>query len=332
MKINLTPLRVTLITLLFSMLFPVLATAGQNRRGDVNGDGEVDVSDVTMLIGCILGSNNDIDQTYTDINLDGAVDVSDVTMLIGCILGSIEFPPEQQKYHVGDVVFVMVPVEGGTFMMGATAEQGNDINDRELPVHEVTLSSFYIASTEVTQELWQAVMGDNPSYFKGAQLPVENVSWEDGQAFIAALNEMTGGSFRLPTEAEWEFAARGGNLSEGFKYSGGNSLDLVGWYSGNDSWPMLRGTGTYGTHYVATRNFNELELYDMSGNVHEWCQDWFGRYSIDAQTDPTGPASGSDRVYRGGSWYFDQWFCRVSFRNGAAPTYRSYGIGLRLAL
>jgi formylglycine-generating enzyme required for sulfatase activity len=198
-------------------------------------------------------------------------------------------------------------------------------------VHEVTLSSFYIAQTEVTQALWQAVMGDNPSHFTGDLLPVENVSWNDCQQFVAALNDLTGQKFRLPTEAEWEFAARGGNESEGFKYAGSNNLPTVGWYSYNDSW-QLRGTGAYGTHPVATRNPNELMLYDMSGNVHEWCQDWFGNYSTGAQTNPTGPVSGTSRVYRGGSWYFDEWFCRVSFRNGVVPTYRSYGIGLRLAL
>lgn len=317
------------MALLLSLLFPC-SMAGQNLRGDINGDNEVDVSDVTLLIGCILGAENDVEPTIADVDRDGAIDVSDVTMLISYILGNYVFPPEPQEFTIDDVTFTMIPVEGGTFNMGATAEQGNDANDRELPVHEVTLSSYYIASTEVTQEFWQAVMGNNPSYFKGAQLPVENVSWEDCQLFIAMLNELTESNFRLPTEAEWEFAARGGNLSRSYKYSGGNDLNMVGWYSYNDSW-QLRGTGAYGTHNVATRNPNELELFDMSGNVHEWCQDWFGGYSTDAQNNPTGPASGTNRVYRGGSWYFDEWFCRVSFRNGVTPSYRSYGIGLRLA-
>ena len=325
-------LKAIILALMISMLFPCSLMAQQAKRGDINGDNEVDVSDVTALISYILGSNTNVDPSQADVNRDNEVDVSDVTTLISYILGSYEFPPEMQEFTIGNVTFVMMPVEGGTFTMGATAEQGSDANDRELPVHEVTLSSYYIASTEVTQELWQAVMGSNPSYFKAAQLPVENVSWEDCQLFIATLNELTESNFRLPTEAEWEFAARGGNKSMGYKYAGGNNLDVVGWYSGNDSWPMLRGTGSYGTHYVATRGFNELELFDMSGNVHEWCQDWFGTYSAEAQTDPTGPASGTSRVYRGGSWYFDEWFCRVSFRNGTTPTYRSYGIGLRLAL
>ena len=207
----------------------------------------------------------------------------------------------------------------------------SDANSRELPVHQVTVSSFYIGQTEVTQALWQAVMGDNPSYFHGPDLPVEQISWEDCQAFIAQLNRLTGCTFRLPTEAEWEFAARGGNESQGYKYAGGNDPASVAWYSYNDSWE-LRGTGYYGTHAVATRLPNELMLHDMSGNVHEWCQDWYGDYSSAAVTDPTGPAGGTGRVYRGGSWYFDEWFCRVSFRNQFSPTYRSYGIGMRLAL
>jgi len=195
----------------------------------------------------------------------------------------------------------------------------------------VTLSSYYIGQTEVTQALWTAVMGSWPSYFNGEFNPVEQVSWEDCQLFIAALNELTGRDFRLPTEAEWEFAARGGNQSEGYKYAGSNNLPVVAWYSYNDAWDV-RGSENYGTHTVATRNPNELMLFDMSGNVHEWCQDWYGGYGSEAQVNPAGPLSGTTRVYRGGSWYFDEWFCRVSFRNGVAPTYRSYGIGLRLAL
>ena len=316
----------------FMLMLPCATTAAGNSRGDINGDGNVNVSDVTSLISYILGNTITVDESQVDVNRDGSANVSDVTTLIGYVLGNITFSPEPEEFTVNDVTFIMMPVEGGAFTMGATAEQGNDANSRELPIHEVTLSTFYIGSTEVTQELWKAVMGNNPSYFQGDQRPVENVSWEDCQAFITVLNELTGREFRLPTEAEWEFAARGGNQSMGYKYSGSNDINLVGWYSGNDSWPMLKGTGSYGTHYVATRNFNELELFDMSGNVHEWCQDWFGPYSTDAQTDPTGPTTGANRVYRGGSWYFDEWFCRVSFRNGQTPSYRSYGIGMRLAL
>ena len=320
-----------LLALLLILAAPGITAAASNPRGDINGDGYVNVADVTVLISHILGNNPTVDDTQVDVNRDGQVNVADVTTLISYILGNITFPPEPEEFTVNEVTFVMMPVEGGTFTMGATAEQGNEASERELPTHQVTLSSYSIGQTEVTQELWESVMGYNPSYFKGPQLPVENVSWEDCQLFIAALNEITGREFHLPTEAQWEFAVRGGNESLGYKYSGSNNLATVGWYSYNDSWE-LRGTGYYGTHAVATRNPNELMLYDMSGNVHEWCQDWYESYSSGELTDPTGPFSGTQRVYRGGSWYFDEWFCRVSFRNSAVPSFRSYGIGLRLAL
>ena len=318
------------------LALPFGATAASSHHGDVNGDGNINIADVTRLIDQLLGDHMEIDSEASDVNGDGAINIADVTRLIDYLLGGAELPPDEEddgllEFTVNDVTFVMVPVEGGTFMMGATSEQGSDGNERERPVHEVTLSSYCIGQTEVTQSLWQAVMGDNPSYFHGPQLPVERVSWDDCQAFIAALNELTGQAFRLPTEAEWEFAARGGNLSMGYKYAGSNDLSTVGWYSYNDAW-QLRGPGHYGTHDVAMLDANELMINDMSGNVHEWCNDWFGDYGREAQVDPTGPAGGTSRVYRGGSWYFDEWFCRVSFRNGLAPTYRSYGIGLRLAL
>lgn len=317
---------------LLMMLLPF--QAGAALRGDINNDGNVNIADVTGLISGLLSGNIDSSNRVADVNDDGMVSIADVTRLISYILSGDVIPPleaECEEFTVNGVSFVMRPVEGGTFLMGATAEQGNDPIDREKPVHQVTVSSFYMGETEVTQALWMAVMGDAPSYFVGTQLPVEEVSWEDCQAFIAALNALTGRVFRLPTEAEWEFAARGGVESMGYKYAGSNDLPMVAWYSYNDSW-QLRGTGSYGTHPVATRSPNELMLFDMSGNVHEWCQDWFGDYSADAQANPAGPATGTSRVYRGGSWYFDEWFCRVSFRNGVVPTYRSYGIGLRLAL
>lgn len=305
--------------------------AAGNLRGDVDDDGTVSIADVTLLIDYILGEGTGANAANADVDRDGIVNIGDITVLIDYILTGIPFPPEEEEFIVGDVSFTMVPVEGGTFMMGATAEQGNDGSEREKPVHQVTLDSYYIGQTEVTQELWAAVMGSNPSNFIGSLNPVENVSWEDCLEFITALNQLTGQNFRLPTEAEWEFAARGGNESQGFKYAGSNNIDNVAWYSGNDSW-QVRGTGTYGTHPVATRMPNELMLFDMSGNVHEWCQDWYGSYSSDSQTNPTGPIAGTNRVYRGGSWYFDEWFCRVSFRNSVTPSYRSYGIGLRLAM
>lgn len=316
------------------MALPLQAAASGRKTGDVNGDGAVSISDVTKLINYLLSSDVFIEWDNADVNLDGAITIGDVTMIINYLLGAIDFPPddpEPEEFTVGGVTFVMVPVEGGTFIMGGTPEQGSDPADRERPVHQVTLSSYSIGQTEVTQALWEAVMGSNPSSFKDNQLPVESVSWDDCQTFIAALNALTGRAFRLPTEAEWEFAARGGNESEGYKYAGSDYVVNVAWYSYNDTWET-KGTGIYGTHRVATRFPNELMLYDMSGNVHEWCNDWYGSYTSEPQTDPTGPATGTSRVYRGGSWYFDEWFCRVSFRNSTAPSYRSYGIGMRLAL
>ena len=230
-----------------------------------------------------------------------------------------ERPFGNSSDYVNGVAFNMVKVSGGTFQMGATSEQGSYANSNEEPVHQVTLSDYYIGETEVTQELWQAVMGSNPSYYKGAKRPVEQVSWEECQEFIRKLNELTGKQFRLPTEAEWEFAARGGNSSQGYRYSGSNNVNDVAWYQNN-------------THEVGTKAPNELGLYDMSGNVEEWCQDWYGSYSSSAQTNPTGPTSGSFRVRRGGSWSSGAWNCRVSYRNYNTPDNQNYHLGLRLAL
>ena len=217
----------------------------------------------------------------------------------------------------------MVKVEAGTFMMGATSEMKHPYH-WEKPVHQVTLTNdYYMGKYEVTQALWEVVMGSNPSNFKGDNLPVEEVSWNDCQEFISKLNSMTGRKFRLPTEAEWEYAARGGKKSRGYQYSGSNSISDVAWYSGN--------SGRV-THPVGTKQANELGIYDMSGNVYEWCSDWYGSYSSSSQTNPTGADSGSSRVYRGGSWIYIAWLCRLSYRAGNTPGYRSYGLGLRLAL
>ena len=226
-------------------------------------------------------------------------------------------------FSIGNVRFEMVRVEGGTFTMGATAEQVSDADDDEKPTHQVTLPSYYIGKTEVTQALWQAVMGSNPSNFKGSNLPVEEVSWEDCQTFIRKLNALTGKNFRLPTEAEWEFAARGGNNSRGYKYSGSNTLSNVAWYDDNSS---------NKTHPVATKAPNELGIYDMSGNVWEWCSDWEGAYSSSSQYNPTGSNTGSFRVDRGGSWDFDARCCRVSDRSNSSPAGSDNDFGLRLAL
>ncbi|MCB0530730.1 MAG: formylglycine-generating enzyme family protein [Lewinellaceae bacterium] len=203
----------------------------------------------------------------------------------------------------------MVLVEGGTFTMGCTAEQGDDCDFDEKPAHRVTLNTFYMAKTEVTQAQWRAVMGSDPPnlYFKGCdQCPVENVSWNDAQDFLKKLNAKTGRKYRLPTEAEWEYAARGGNKSKGYKYAGSNSLDEVGWHRGNAGGK---------TNPAGQKKANELGLYDMSGNVFEWCNDWYVEaYPAAAQTDPPEPASGTHRVFRGGAWRFDSGNCRVADR------------------
>ena len=217
----------------------------------------------------------------------------------------------------------MIRVEAGTFTMGATTEM-KDPWDDEKPTHQVTLTNdYYIGKYEVTQALWKAVMGKNPSNFKGDNLPVEEVSWNDCQKFISKLNSITGKTFRLPTEAEWEYAARGGKKSRGYQYSGSNNLSDVAWYTDN--------SGSK-THTVGSKQANELGIYDMSGNVYEWCQDWKGSYSSSSQVNPTGDNSGSIRVFRGGSWGSTARSCRSSYRNNSTLDSRSYDLGLRLVL
>lgn len=267
------------------MAFP-LALSAQSKRGDVNGDGKVDISDIVAVINIIATGGDD--RTVT--------------------------------YEVKGVKFKMVEVDGGVFKMGS--ESGDD---DETPVHEVKLKSFSIGQTEVTQELWETVMGTNSSNWKGLKLPVENVSWNDCQTFITKLNALTGQQFRLPTEAEWEYAARGGSQSKGYTYSGSNSLDEVAWYwSNSDS----------KTHDVATKSPNELGIYDMSGNVFEWCQDWYGDnyYVSSVIINPTGPSSGSYRVCRGGSWYSAATNCRCAYRSSGTPSISNFKLGFRLAL
>ena len=275
-----------------------------------------------------------------------------------------------QTFTVNGVSFTMVRVEGGTFTMGATSEQGSDAYSDEKPAHKVTVLSFSIGQTEVTQELWRAVMGSNPSEFApkradasrcnydsfvadakrlndkkpgtvripsreewdvamvttsgSMKRPVENVSWDDCQTFIKKLNQLTGKNFRLPTEAEWEFAARGGNKSRGYKYSGSNNIDDVAWYEKN-SYDKGKNSPDYGTHPVAGKRANELGIYDMSGNVWEWCQDKW--YYYDGSS-----SSGSNRVDRGGGWDDLAGDCRVSNRNLDSPANRGNPLGLRLAL
>ena len=241
----------TMFFAMMAMPFGAMADDDCYMRGDTDGNGRLDIDDVSLLINRILTGSWSTDLTVETFTING-------------------------------VSFDMMPVEAGTFTMGATVEQGTDATDREKPAHQVTLTKdFHIGATEVTQALWQAVMGANPSYFTGdLNRPVEQMSWNDCQTFIAKLNQMTGKTFRMPTEAEWEFAARGGNLSQGYKYAGSDNVDEVAWYSGNSS---------NTTHPVGTKMANELGLYDMSGNVMEWCQDFYGDFTSEPQTDPTGP-------------------------------------------
>ena len=200
-----------------------------------------------------------------------------------------------ETFTVDSVSFNMVFVKGGTFTMGATGEQSSEARENEKPSHQVTLSDFYIGETEVTQELYQTITGKNYSTFKGKKYPATNLRYKDVQAFIEKLNQKTGQNFRLPTEAEWEYAARGGNKSKGYKYSGSDDLYEVAW---------CEGIAGKKAHAVKTKKANELGIYDMSGNVFEWCSDWFGNYSPDSQTNPQGPAKGFERVMRGGYYSY----------------------------
>ena len=231
-----------------------------------------------------------------------------------------------RTFNVKGVTFTMVYVQGGTFQMGSNTGESD-----EKPVHSVTLSSYYIGQTEVTQELWEAVMGSNPSFFKGSKRPVEKVSWNDCQDFVNELSRLTGERFHLPTEAQWEFAARGGVKSTGCNYAGSNAIATVAWYEEN-SYKKGSDNPDYGTHTVATKSPNELGIYDMSGNVWEWCQDWYDSYSSSSQTNPTGPSAGSYRVNRGGGWLSAASRCRAARRSLDTPSSTLDNLGLRLAL
>lgn len=233
-----------------------------------------------------------------------------------------------RTYNANGVEFKMIAVKGGKFQMGEESKWYEFGKDNR--IHSVTLSDYYIGETLVTQELWKAVMGINPSNFKdGENLPVDSVNYNDCVKFVEKLNSLLSGQlpngrkFRLPTEAEWEFAARGGNRSNGFLYAGSNNADDVAWYGANSASV---------THPVKQKHANELGLYDMSGNVWEWCNDWYEDYEELAQKNPQGPSYGSNRVLRGGSWYDFELGCRVAFRYASSPDYREFHNGLRLAL
>ena len=245
------------------------------------------------------------------------------------VITAIRYPVVSAGLNLANLDSNMVPIPAGSFTIGCTNEQGV-CNTNEMPTHQVTLSNYKICRFEVTQQLWQDVMGSNPSYFNGGsngtnlQRPVERVSWNDCQIFIDSLNKKTGKTYRLPTEAEWEYAARGGaNSTYSYIYSGGNTLNDVAWNLNNSN---------YKTHTVGTKLVNALGLYDMTGNVWEWCNDWYGNYSNSADTNPQGPVSAAIRVFRGGSWNGLGSNSRVSYRDYHYPSYSSYYYGLRLAI
>ena len=276
------------VFLLFFLMIPGMLFA--QRKGDVNNDGKVDISDVVAVINIMAN-------------------------------GGGEEPTETQVFEVKDTKFTMVKVETGSFMMGSDSKW-----EHPTPFHEVKISEFYIGQTEVTQELWETVMGTMPQNWKGLQLPIETVSWYDCQEFIKKLNEMTGQQFRLPTEAEWEYAARGGNRSRGYLYSGSDNIDDVSWYEKNSNG---------GTHIVATKAPNELGIYDMSGNVREWCNDGmsYSYYEISPLVNPQGPSSGfTYRVHRGGEWSESKIYSETGARGCGHPDKGTKYVGFRLAL
>lgn len=288
---------------------------------DVTGDGEVTAADITAVYDKLLTNDTTYPESAYDVNGDGSITAADITAIYDVLLNG--FPITSTEYTVNGVTFVMVNVEGGTFTMGANGGDA-EASENEYPAHQVKVGSFAIGQTEVTQELWKAVMGYNYSGHEGSlQLPVEYVSWEMCNLFISKLNQMTGKNFRLPTEAEWEFAARGGNKSKNYLYAGSNNIDDVAWYDANSNEE---------SHEVATKAPNELGLYDMSGNVWEWCIDWYGEYSADSQTNPTGPESGAEKVMRGGSWYSSSKKCRITKRFKAGSGFGDDDIGFRLAM
>ena len=238
------------------------------------------------------------------------------------------------SFNVGGSTFTMVAVKGGTFQMGARLDIDEEADDDELPAHTVEVGDFLIGRHEVTQSLWTAVMGSNPSYFQDGRRPVECVSWEDCMTFISRLNAMTGKNFRLPTEAEWEYAAKGGHYANASCYSGSDDISDVAWWAGNAGNALGGGHPDYGTHSVGRKYGNQLGIYDMTGNVDEWCSDKYDAdyYRHSAKKNPRGAHEGTEYVVRGGGWNYAAKSCRVTNRDSNFPNYSNNNLGLRLAL
>ena len=290
--------------------------------GDVDGNGHVTISDVTRLINMLL-SGSPIVNGLTDVNGDGSVNINDVTRLINQLLSG-DFGP--QTFYLMGVPFTMIPVQGGTFTMGATEEQGTDATNYEKPAHQVTLSSYSIGQTELTCEQWLLLMDSNDiDSYSDIKEPAMVASYLDIAPYLAKLSAITDLHFKLPTEAQWEFAARGGNKSLGFKYAGSDDVNAVAWYYGNSS-------NDYTYYPVASKRPNELGLYDMSGNAAEWCEDWAMSYPSTPQIDPVSPVEdpspthSESRILRGGSVKTDAIKCRVSARDYFVQhAYLNYG-------
>lgn len=279
------------------------------------GGGALAIVLITMLL--IPKLNGDKSDVQDEI--DNSIEVASITA---------DWAPDitdEQKHIIEDLINNMVEVQGDTFYMGAqNIDKSKPNYDKEAdadesPVHKLKLNDYYICKYEVSQDLWQAVMNNNPSQFNNAKNPVEKVSYNDCIEFIDKLNALSGLEFALPTEAQWEYAARGGNKSIGYKYSGSNIIDNIAWYGVEKS---------KNTHQIGSKKANEIGLYDMSGNVWEWCADNYVAYPLDA----TNVESGEYYVIRGGAWNNDTKYCRVSIRYFNRPDYSDANLGFRLVL